>query len=59
MQHDVSISGNSFMNNLADFDDDLCNMDNFEEHEQQVDKPHESVAAQRDTPIKRNALASK
>ena len=45
----------------ADFDDDCCNMDNFEESDSMMDKPHESVskANQKDTPIKRNALAAK
>ena len=42
-------------------DDDFCTMDDLNEHDIEMDKPHETVSSanKRDTPIKRNALASK
>ena len=60
-QSNAVLSNSSFLGGLSGFDDDFCNMDDLNEHDQETDKPHESVstASKRDTPIKRNALASK
>jgi hypothetical protein len=60
-QSSAGFSNSSFMNDIAGFEDDFCNMENFEEHDSEMDKPHETVsnANKRDTPIKRHALVTK
>ena len=55
------LSNSSFLNDIAGIVDDFCYMENFEEHDSEMDKPHETAnnANKRDTPIKRHALVAK
>ena len=45
---------------MPDLDQDICEMDNLDELNSEYDKPNETAntATNRNTPIKRNALAT-
>ena len=60
-QSSAGLTNSSFLGGLSGFDDDFCMMDDLNEHDMGTDKPHETVktSSKRDTPIKRNALATK